>query len=135
MAFQKPLPEPTHISAPFWEALQKHRIEIQQCGSCAHWVFYPRNHCPGCFSDDLHWKEVSGEAELLTYTITHIPTLPEFADAMPQMLAVVKLKEGPHMNSVLVDMAPEEIEVGMALKPVFDDTVPGKTTLLHFTKR
>lgn len=134
MAFQKLLPQPTHISAPYWKALQAHKIEIQQCGDCAHWFLFPRNHCPNCFSNNLVWKEVSGDATLLTYTVTHIPTLPEFADKMPQLLAVVKLKEGPHLNTTLVDLKPDDIEIGMALKPVFDDVADGKATLLHFTK-
>lgn len=130
----KPLPHPTPISAPFWEGLTAHRIRLQRCNDCAHWIFYPRAHCPHCFSNDLSWHDVSGEGTLLTYTVSHIPTLPAFADELPQMLAVVALKEGPHVNTTLVDVQPSDLRIDMPVKPVFDDVVPGKTTLLRYTK-
>ena len=129
----KPLPCPTETSAHYWEALKAHRLEIQQCADCAHWFFYPRKHCPSCFSDNVVWKEVSGEGTLLAYTITRIPTLPEFADEMPQMLAVVQLAEGPHLNTTLVGVELDRIKIGMQLQPLFDDVIPGKVTLLCFT--
>lgn len=133
MATNKPLPLPTETSAPFWNALAAHRVEIQQCTDCSRWFFYPRKHCPSCFSGNVAWKQVSGRATLLAYTVARIPTLPEFADEMPQLLAVVRLEEGPHMNTTLVGLEPDRIAVGMPLQPVFDDVVPGKTTLLRFT--
>lgn len=33
---------------------------------------------------------------LYSFTVTRIPTLPDFADEMPQMLAVVELDQGVH---------------------------------------
>jgi hypothetical protein len=131
----KPLPQPTSRSQPFWDALKAHRIDIQQCDDCRRWVFFPRLHCPGCFSQALSWKTVSGEGELLTYTLSRVPTLPELADEVPQKLAVVRLAEGPHINTTLVGLAEDEIEIGMPVKPVFDDIVPGETTLLRYTRR
>lgn len=133
MDMRKPLPVPTETSAPYWNALLAHRVDIQQCSDCGHWVFYPRGHCPNCFSNKLEWKTVSGQATLLTYTIARIPTAPEFGDEMPQKLAVVQFDEGPHVNTTLVGLEEDEIEIGMRLKPVFDDVVPGKTTLLRYT--
>ena len=133
MATNKPLPVPTGTSAHFWQALTAHRVEIQQCEDCSRWFFYPRKHCPSCFSDNVAWKEVSGRATLVAYTVARIPTLPEFADEMPQLLAVVQLEEGPHMNTTLVGLEPDRIEIGMRLRPVFDDVTPGPTTLLRFT--
>ena len=134
MLLNKPLPIPTETSVHFWDALKAHRIEIQQCAPCDTWFFYPRRHCPACFSDNVVWKKVSGKATLLAYTITRIPTLPEFADEMPQILAVIQLDEGPHLNTTLVAVQPGQINVGMRLQPVFDDVVPGETTLLRFTR-
>ena len=130
----KPLPVPTETSRPFWTALLAHRIDIQQCADCGQWIFFPRRHCPSCFSLDLNWRTVSGEGTLLTYTTALIATLPEFADEMPQQLAVVRLDEGPHINTTLVGLETGEIHVGMRVKPVFHDVVPGKTTLLRYTR-
>ena len=129
----KPLPNITPKTRPFWDALKAHRIDIQQCDACGHWIFFPRLHCPRCFSQNLSWKTVSGEGELLTYTLSRVPTLPELADETPQKLAVVQLDEGPHLNTTLVGLGEGEIKIGMRVKPVFDDVVPGEVTLLRYT--
>ena len=129
----KPLPHPTPKTQGFWDALREHRVDIQQCDDCQKWVFFPRLHCPHCFSRSLTWKTVSGEGELHTFTISRLPTLPELADELPQKLAVVELDEGPHINTTLVGVAEDQIKVGMRVKPVFDDIVPGEVTLLRYT--
>jgi uncharacterized protein len=131
----KPLPNVTDKTRPFWEALKAHRIDIQQCDACQHWVFFPRMRCPKCFSPALTWKTISGEGELHTFTLSRVPTLPELADEVPQKLAVVELDEGPHINTTLVGVDEDQIRVGMRVKPVFDDVVPGETTLLRYTAK
>ena len=130
----KPLPHITPKTRPFWDALKAHRIDIQRCDACGHWIFFPRLHCPRCFSQALSWTTVSGEGELLTYTLARVPTLPQLADETPQKLAVVQLNEGPHLNTTLVGLNESEIRIGMRVKPVFDDIVPGETTLLRYTR-
>jgi uncharacterized OB-fold protein len=107
-------------------------VQIQQCDSCGSWVFYPRALCPRCLSSDLAWTRVSGEGEVYTFTRTRVPTLPEFAAEMPQLLAVIQLAEGVRMNSVLVDVDPDAIKVGMKVRPVFVDVEGADRTLLHF---
>jgi len=130
--WNKPLPQPTDASRPFWEGLKAHRVQIQQCGDCAHWLFFPREHCPACASHRLAWREISGQGTLYTFTVARVPTLPEFTDELPQLLAVVQLDEGPHLNTTLVGVAPEAVKIGQRVTPVFDDR-PGSTTLLRYT--
>jgi uncharacterized protein len=134
MTWNKPLPQPTAISAPFWEGLKAHAMRIQQCESCKHWIFFPRAHCPSCASKRLAWRDVSGEGTLYTWTATRVPTLPEFTDEMPQLLAVVALDEGPHVNTTLVGVDESEIAIGMRVRPVFDER-PGEATLLRYTSQ
>jgi uncharacterized protein len=131
MSWNKPLPHPTTISAPYWEGLQAHEVRLQRCEH-GHWLFFPRTHCPTCGSRQLQWHQVSGEGTLYTYTVARVPTLPEFTDEMPQLLAVVELDEGVHINTTLVGVAPDQISVGQRVRPVFDDR-PGSATLLRFT--
>lgn len=130
--WNKPLPRQTTLSQPYWDALRAHQVRIQQCSDCAHWVFYPRSHCTACGGRRLEWKPVSGEGTLHAFTVARVPTLPEFTDEMPQLLAVVELDQGPHLNTTLVGVAPEALKVGMRLRPVFDER-PGKVTLLRHT--
>lgn len=129
----KPMPLATAISAPFWDGLKEGRVMLQQCNSCQQWVFYPRRHCSHCWSHDLTWKEVSGAGSLYTYTLARVPTLPEFASAEPQILAVVELDEGVRMNTTLVGLEPEQIEVGMRVKPVRATVNAEGATLLRYT--
>ena len=132
MAWNKPLPHPTEASQPFWDGLKAHEVRIQQCADCGHWIFFPRAHCPACASRRLDWRAVSGEGTLYAYTVARVPTLPEFTDEMPQLLAVVELDEGPHLNTTLVGVAPEAVRIGERVRPVFDDR-PGELTLLRYT--
>lgn len=128
----KPLPTATAISSTYWDALRQHKVMIQRCDHCGGWVFYPRSHCSHCWSDKLSWKEVSGAGTLYSYTIARVPTLAEFADEMPQILAVVELEEGLRVNTTLVGMAPEDISIGMKVVPYFDDSA--EKTLLRFSR-
>ncbi|WP_439861876.1 OB-fold domain-containing protein [Pseudomonas sp. MBLB4136] len=133
MSNNKPMPVQTEISAPFWEGLKAERLLIQQCNACAHWVFYPRRHCPSCLAHDLAWRDVSGGASLYSYTVARIPTLPDFADEMPQKLAVVELDEGVRINTTLVGLEENEIRIGMRLQPVFAQVDEQGQRLLRFT--
>ncbi len=132
MSWNKPLPQATEISAPYWDGLKAHEVRIQQCEDHGHWLFFPRTHCPTCGSRRLAWRTVSGEGTLYTYTVARVPTLPEFSDEMPQLLAVVELDQGVHINTTLVGVDPAALKVGMKLRPVFDDR-PGSVTLLRYT--
>ena len=133
MSNNKPMPVPTEISAPFWEGLKAERLLIQQCDQCSHWVFYPRRHCPACFAHALTWREVSGGATLYSFTVTRIATLPDFADEMPQMLAVIELDQGVRINSNLVGLDESEVTIGMRLQPVFAEVDGKGARLLRFT--
>ena len=128
---QKPIPVPTDTSRPFWDGLRDQQIRIQQCADCDHWIFYPRQHCSHCFSDNLEWKTISGAGSLYSYTLSRVPTAPEFASEIPQKLAVVELDEGPRLNTSLLFLDESEIEIGMRLKPYFEQR--GDATVLQYT--
>jgi uncharacterized OB-fold protein len=116
-----PLPEPTPVSQPFWDALREHRILIQYSPSADRYVFYPRTLVPGTLADDLEWREIDGAGTLYTYTVARRPTGPPWAEKLPQLLAVVEWDAGPRVSTELVDVAPEDIRIGMRVTPVFCD--------------
>lgn len=129
---KKPIPLETPTSRPFWNGLAEKKVNIQQCDSCESWIFYPRRFCPDCLGKNLTWKQIKGTGTLYTFTVSRRPTHPGFADEVPQLLAVVKLDEGPQMTSTLVNVAEDDIEIGMPLEPVFDESDDGKTVLLRY---
>jgi uncharacterized protein len=59
--------------------------------------------------------EASGRATLYTYSTIHRNELAPFADRVPYVAAVVQLEEGPRLMTNIVDCAPEQLQIGMAL--------------------
>nr|WP_245551496.1 OB-fold domain-containing protein [Gordonia rhizosphera] len=126
------MPVPTPTSQPFWDALREHRIMIQYSPSLGEYVFYPRNRAPRTLADDLEWRTISGEATLYSFTIAHVPVAPQFADAVPQILAIGQWTEGPRFSTELVDADVDRMSVGMALQPVFCDHPEHGITMLRY---
>jgi hypothetical protein len=130
---EKPLPLATPTSRPFWDGLRRGEVRLQRCRACETWIFYPRSNCPACLSRDLEWRTVAGTGFVHTYTIARTPTAAFFADEVPQKLAIIELDEGVRLNSTLVDVSEDEIEIGMRVKPVFEPTKGGESVLLRYT--
>ena len=129
---EKPLPTPTPTSQPFWDALRRHKLTLQHCRDCNEYVHYPRSRCPYCLGENLDWRDVEGNATLYTYTIARRPTAPQFQDEVPQKIAIVELDEGPRMTTTLVNVTEDSIQVGMRLRPVFEDQPGREVTLLRY---
>jgi uncharacterized OB-fold protein len=129
---QRPIPEPTPTSAPFWAALREHRLCLQYSPSSGRYVFYPRVLAPGTLADDLEWRELSGRGKVYTFAVATRATAPAWEDARPQLLAVVELDEGLRLPTELVGVTAEDIRVGMRVRAVYDDLLDEGVTLLKF---
>lgn len=127
----KPRPVPTPVTQPFWDALREDRIVVQHCDACDGWVHYPRRRCSHCLSDRLSFREVDGAATVYTYTVARQATAPPFADEVPQIIAIVELLPGVRVTTTLVDVAPEDVRIGMPVAPVFDHGDDGATLLRY----
>ena len=131
-AFTQPLPVPTPLTQPFWDSLAEHKVRIQYSPSLGEYIFYPRPLAPRTLADDLQWREISGAGTLYTYTITTRPVSPHFAAAGPMVLAVVQWDEGPKFSTELVNVAHEDVQIGMRVKPVFCDYPEAGVTMLRY---
>ncbi len=120
-ARQKPLPQPTPETQPFWDGTRDGRLMIMHCNTCARDYFYPRPICPFCMSTDTSWKQASGRAKLHTYMIIH-RAAPGFEAEAPYVVGVVELEEGPRMMSNIVGIEPDpaKLEIDMPLEVTFD---------------
>lgn len=118
----KPLPQPTPETEPYWEGCRQHELRMQFCTECQRFFFYPRLYCPTCLSDAVEWRATTGRGTLLTYVINHRPA-PGFENEVPYAIAIVRLDEGPHMmtNIVNTEITPENLPAGMPVEVVFDD--------------
>lgn len=129
--YQKPLPRPTVVSRPFWEAAKQHRLVVQQCRQCGNRQHYPRPFCVRCLSTELDWKECSGRGTVYAFTVVRQALNPAFAPDVPYVLATVELEEGPRLCTNIVGCPPEAVRVGMPVHAVFEDVTP-EVTLIKF---
>ncbi|OBF15694.1 OB-fold domain-containing protein [Mycobacterium sp. ACS4331] len=134
-ALERPMPLPTPVSAPYWDGLRRGEVWIQYSPSLGRYVFYPRVLAPGTLADDLEWRQISGAGTLVSFAVAQRPVAPQFADAVPHLLGIVQWDEGPRFATELVDVAPEELEVGMPVTPVFVDVPDHDVTLLKYAPR
>ena len=131
MTDELPRPDPIDVTRPFWDGLAEDQVRLQRCRECSSWVFYPRPRCSHCLSAALDWHTVPGRGTVYSYTIARQATHHAFAAEVPQLLAIVELDEGVRMTTTLVDVAPDDIRIGLAVTAVFDHGDDG-VTLLRF---
>jgi uncharacterized OB-fold protein len=125
--YVKPLPKPSATSRPFWDAAKRHELILQRCGGCQAFIYYPRDRCPHCLSDQLQWAPVSGRGKVYSYTVVRRASTRSFADK-PYVLAIVELDEGPRMTTN-VEAPPEAVKVGLPVTVCFDDVTPDRTLI------
>jgi len=93
---------------------------LQRCLACGRLIYYPRPACPHCLSAEYEWVEMRGTGSVYTYAIVWRPQHEFFNDLVPIVLATIELTEGPLVVTSTVNCAPEEIEIGMPVRVVFD---------------
>jgi hypothetical protein len=132
----KPQPVPQPESDRYWEGLKNEEIWLQRSKTTGKFQFYPR---AISISDpqgdrEIEWVRASGAAELFTFAIAHVAPHPGFVGDVPYVTALVKLEEDVIVptNIVGVDPQPENLQIGMRLKPVYEHNEGGQT-LLKFT--
>jgi len=105
------VPVPSGITEAFWAATTEGDLLIQRCPDCGDHQFYPRVVCTACGGRDPEYVESSGEGEVFSYTVCHVPGAEGFGDLTPYAVAIVELDEGPRLTA-LVTSDPEAVEVG-----------------------
>jgi uncharacterized OB-fold protein len=129
--YAKPLPEPTEVSKPFWEAARQHKLLLQRSRKTGRFIYYPRSVSPFGPDDELEWEQASGRGTVYSYTVARRPTAPQWANEGPLIIAIVALEEGPHMTANLREIEPDTVRIGMAVEAVFEDVTP-EVTLVQF---
>jgi len=119
------LPQLTDENEHFWTGGARGELRFLHCARCSHLVHPPSPRCPCCMGADLEVKAVSGRASLLTFTINHQPWIPGFDP--PYAIGIVELPEqvGLRLTTNIVNCPLEQIEIGMALRAVFEEREDG----------
>ena len=127
-----PLPRPTTLSRPHWEGCREGKLRVQRCGDCASFVFIPQPCCGNCLSENLEWVESTGRGTIYSYTTVYRPQQPVFET--PYTVIIVELEEGWHMLSNLLDVAPEDVQIGAAVEVSYRE-MSDEITLPYFRLR
>ena len=106
---------PVHRTIKFWEGLREGKLLTTKCKRCDKIWFPPKMDCPDCLISDMDWIELSGEAQLESFTVISIKPS-SFSQYPDYICAVGKLKEGVKALAWLTGIKKEEIKIGMSLK-------------------
>ncbi len=118
---EKPIPEPTRETQPYWDGCKKHELRVQQCRACGHYQLYPRIYCTACMSEEVEWVTASGRGTVLSFTTVHRPVTKAFADEVPYVVALITLDEGPQLMSNIVGCPPGQVQIGKTVEVTFED--------------
>ncbi len=116
-----PPPVADTTTLPWWQAAAEHRLVVQRCTSCDQTRHPPAPVCSECRSADSDWRELSGRGEVYTYTLVHRPIAAD--QELPYVIAVIALEAagGVRIISNLVDVDPEQLEIGLPVELVWED--------------
>ncbi|MGI0079233.1 MAG: Zn-ribbon domain-containing OB-fold protein [Nitrososphaerales archaeon] len=134
--YEKPLPEISTLTKPFWDYCKKHELRMQYCTRCSSWIWYPKAWCPDCGRRDaLIWRQLSGNGEIYSFTVIRqvIDNSPAFQADLPFAVGLVELEEGPRMYSNVTGTEPEDLKIGDKVSLYFDDATQ-EITLPKFRK-
>ena len=111
----RPVPAPSGVAAEYFAAVETGELRYQDCPSCGHRQFYPRQLCAGCGGEPV-WAVSSGRGRVHTFTVVRQNLSPPFASLVPYVLAVVELEEGPRLMGNVTDCQVEDVKIGMAVE-------------------
>ena len=112
-----PLPQPSALSQPFWDACKRGELVVQRCDDCGEHVFIPQVACTRCFSSKLIWVPSSGRGTVYSFTIVHRPQQPAFT--VPYAVAIVEMEEGWYTLTNIVGCDPEAVRIGLPVEVEF----------------
>jgi uncharacterized OB-fold protein len=118
----KPVPEPTELTQPYWDAAARGELALQRCRACGRWNHFPDVACPACGGGDLAFEPVSGRGTVETFSVVHRSFVPGFAEGGPYAVAWIALPEqaGLRVFANILDCPPERIAIGMPVEVCFE---------------
>lgn len=102
------------VTEPFWEAAKHRHLVAPQCARCGQFRLPPTPYCPQCQHTEVNWVTLSGRAIVYSFAVVHgFPGLPD----VTLVPVVVDLPDAPgaRLVSNLIDVEPDEVQIGMEL--------------------
>ncbi len=123
MSADKPVPQPTALSQPFWHAAQQGELHIQRCQSCGHWIHFPERACPKCEATTLAYEQVSGLGRIESWSVVHRSFVEGYQQQSPYAIAWIELDEQPGLRLFcnIIDCDLEALSLGQRVTLCFED--------------
>lgn len=118
---QLPLPEPSALTQPYWDAAKRHELAFQRCLSCNTAFLYPKLLCPSCWTPEPAWEVASGKGSVIAFSVVHQAPYESYAPRVPYVVAMIALDEGPQLMANVVDCDPEDVRVGTKVSVTFEE--------------
>lgn len=113
-------------AAAFFAHLSEKSIVAGRCESCGNISVPPRKACPGCGSASVAEKALEGGGTVTGFTVARRQLAALGSKKVPVIFALVKLDGADNaFLHMLGGCAPEEVKIGMRVKPVFADDPKG----------
>ncbi|MHA1905154.1 MAG: Zn-ribbon domain-containing OB-fold protein [Candidatus Thorarchaeota archaeon] len=109
-----------HGVAQVWRRIRAiYNIQGNHCETCGEYFFPPRPVCPTCRRKGVLVEyKFKGLGEIHSFAI--VRQAPEtFKRQMPYVVAQVKLDEGAMLTAQIVNVNPENVEIGMKVRSCF----------------
>jgi len=129
--WHRPVPTPSALTRPFWEATARGQLELQRCKQCGNYVWTPQLACRTCLTETLEWVPVSGRGTVYSFVIMHRAATPVFK--APYAIVVVELEEGARILSDMVDVDVKDVQIGLPVEVAFEPA--GDIGYYHFRPR
>ncbi len=121
MTAAKPGIVPNAANRSFWEGAGRGELLVLRCQVCGFLAHPAPDRCPRCAARALVPRRLSGDGTVYSFTIIRRAFHPGFAAEIPYVLAMVELPEQAALRVVsrVVNIAPEAVTIGLAVKAVF----------------
>lgn len=117
------LPTLDEASAFFWTSGADGSLRLLRCSACGYYLHPPSPICPRCHSRELAPTVVSGRATVHSFTVNHQPW-DGVGDTYVIALVTLAEQDDVRLTTNLVDIAPEDVRIGMPVEVVFEDHDP-----------
>jgi uncharacterized OB-fold protein len=122
---KRPEPVATPDSAFFWEGAARGELLIKQCAQCKALWHPPRPMCPTCFATHMVPARMSGRGTVYSWAMPIHPFPHGFA--IPPIVALIDLEEGPRIVSNVIGVDPRQMREGLSVVVTFEATEGGKS--------
>ena len=119
----KPLPEITDQTRPFWAAAKAGKLVLQKCTRCGTAQFHPKPWCVECGCRDIPWTDAKPSGAVYAFTISRAiaMNLAGWQGEMPVIMCLIDLDDGARLYGQVVECKPEDMQIGMRVDVVFED--------------